>query len=351
MDLLQKKHFMKRNPKTLNKTLQLRFLNRLSRLLGNGYTLLESLEVMKWDKQLAATASDIISLLKDGIPINHAFEKVAFSKTITSYLYLVSIDGDIQSSLEKCITMYKQQLDYTTKFQQTIRYPLFLLSTFILLMYFIKQSVLPSFVDLFETSASHSTTLTISLLLIDILTTGTFIGIGIVLLTLLVWLFVKQQLPIEKQITIYSRVPFYRNIKRIQTSFQFAIYFSSLLKTGMSIKEILQLIASQNKLPILAYYATLMTEELTKGIHLSSLIQQLPLLEKQLSSIIQKNVDAATLEKDLAIYADWLMEELHQKVSKTISLIQPIFFVILASFIIFIYISLMWPMFQLIQTI
>src|SRR5699024_4541550 len=104
-------------------------------------------------------------------------------------------------------------------------------------------------------------------------------------------------------------------------------------------------------LPIIAYYSSLMMNELSKGLHISLLMTNLPFFEKQLAAIFQKNTHMAALEKDLVAYADLLIEEIHRKVMKIITLIQPIFFIILASFIVFIYITLMWPMFQLINSI
>lgn len=71
-----------------------------------------ALEIIQWDHQLKAIASSVTTSLKSGSPLDEALEHVHFSPTITSYLYLVRNNGDLQSSLEKCITMYEQRLVY-----------------------------------------------------------------------------------------------------------------------------------------------------------------------------------------------------------------------------------------------
>lgn len=350
MDSFLKKFIKTRNSK-LSKETQLLFLKRLYRLLENGYPLLAALEIIKWDKQMIKPASQIISSLKNGNSIDLAFDKASFHDSITSYLYFVKANGDLQGSIGKCIEMYEHRLNYVKKFQQIARYPTILLFIFSLLLYFIKSSVLPSFADIFLTGSESSSTVTISIMIIDYLGTLAITIIVMFVIAILIWNFTKQKVVIDKQIKFYHAIPIYRKFLKLQTSFLFATHFSNLLKTGMSFKEILQQMAQQKKLPIIAYYSNLMTAELSRGLHITNLISQFTFLEKQLTAIFQKNVDVHALEKDLAVYAALLMEEIERKTIKSITFIQPVFFIILASFILFIYMTLMWPMFQLIKTI
>lgn len=337
--------------KTLAKDIQLRFLRRLSRLLANGYPLIEALEMVKWDDQLLKTATKVIHALKVGNSIDQAFEQVGFHRTIVAYLYFIKANGNLQESLDKCIEMYEHRLKYMKKFQQIVRYPLILLIIFSILLYFIKRLVLPSFIDLFQNSSDAASTVIVSIMIIDFLEKFLFIAAILFLPAVFLWQFNKRKVSIDKQMKIYNAVPVYRKFLKLQTSFLFATHISTLLKTGMPIKEILQHMSRQKKLPIIGYYSSLMIDELSKGFPLASLLTQFNFFEKHIATIFQKNADMQQLEKDLTIYAELLTEELHRKTMKSITLIQPIFFMIVASFIIFIYLTLMWPMFQLIQTL
>lgn len=352
MGLFQRNYFTPSNQRhKLKKETQLLFLSRLLRLLKTGYSLLDALEVMKWDKQMIEPTKIIVQSLKNGNTLDEAFKQASFNTTITTYLYFVRANGDIQASIEKCIDMYQQRIEFTAKFQQTIRYPLVLLVLFSILLYFIKHSILPSFADLFSANSVTSSTITMSLVAINIF--GTFIWVSFIalLISLIIWKYVKHKISIENQIKIYRHLPIYRSYKRIQTSFLFATHFSSLLKTGISIKDILTIMSSQTQLPILSYYSILMTNELNKGNHISHLLSQAFLLEQQIAHIFQKNADTHALEKDLKVFASIITEELNRKVTKAITYIQPVFFILLAGFIVLIYTTLMLPMFQLIKTI
>lgn len=351
MDLYLKRYFTQIRHATLKKENQLLFLNRLSRLLNNGYSLIEALEVIKWDKTLHDAADTIITSLKDGNSIDQAFEKANFSTAITSYLYFTRVSGEINTSIEKCLQMYEQRLRYIKKFQQVIRYPIVLFVVFTILFYFIQQSVLPSFLNLFESTTETSSILFFAIHFGEWVGNIAYISLILLVVIGIAWNMNKEKLSIEQQVKIFRSIPIYRSYKRIQVSFLFATHFSSLLKTGIPIKEILRTMAGQKKLSVLTHYSELIIDELNQGKHIASLLLQLKLIDKQLSIIFQKNADAETLEKDLSVYADLLTEEMNRKIMKTITYIQPIFFLILAGFIIFIYITLMWPMFQLIKTI
>lgn len=330
---------------------QLLFLKRLHRLLESGYSLLAALEVMKWDKLMYHIADKLILLLKRGYPIDKAFANVQFHGTIVSYLYFVRINGNLISSLDKSISMFEHRITYIKKFTQVIRYPIILFFVFIFLLLFLKQSVLPSFMELFQSSSDSSTTVLYSIVIIDIMSTIFIVCVMVVLLGTLFWHFYKRKVSTDKQISLYEKLPIYRSFKRMETSYYFATHMSMFLKAGLSIKDILKNMSEQEKLPILAYYAQLMTISLKSGYYIDHLLQSLSLMERQLATIFQKNNNTESLEQDLTTYADFLAENLEQKVLKIITFIQPVFFVTLACFIIFIYITLMWPMFQLIQNV
>lgn len=350
MALFQIKHIFHRKKK-LTSGLQLRFLKRLTRLLNNGYPLINALEIIQWDKQLLTTSQLISQDLRDGYSLDESLERTGFNHTITAYLYVVRANGNLQENILKCVDMYEQRLEYMKKFQQTARYPLVLFFIFLFLLYFIKESVLPSFTNLFQGNNETSVVISVSVIVIDSFTTILILMAIVVISSFFLSKYIKRVVPIEKQIAIYSKIPILRKYLRIQTSFLFATHVSSLLKTGLSLKEILEHILQQKKLRIISYYASLMINELSNGKPVAGLLDELKLIDRRLPIIFEKNADVHALEKDLAIYAELSTELLNQKVTKAITLIQPVFFVILAGFIVFIYVTLMWPMFQLLKTI
>lgn len=348
MDLSQKKLFWKRNLKA-NDELQLKFLKRLYRLLESGYPILIALEKLKWDHQFSKFSSTIMTSLKSGDTIDHALEQLNFHPSITSFLYFVKANNDLEGSLKKAIDMFEQHIINGNKFKQIIRYPILLLIIFSILLYFVKVFVLPSFLDIFTEESNRTVYYTISF--IDILTTFiTVCGITFCLLGI-IWVFIERKVSIQNKLRLYKNIPIYKNYVTMQTSYFFATHFSSLLKTGMSYKEILEHMANQQKLPIISYYAKIISLDLAQGVQFSYLVSQLEFFDQQLISMFQQDTDVRTLELDLSIYAELLMEDMNAKTIKILTGLQPVLLILIGGFIIFLYISLMWPMFQLIKTI
>lgn len=340
-----------KKPFSLSEEQQLYFLKRLFRSLNHGYSLLGALEIIKWEIKLEESANIIIDSLQNGCHLDEAFESANFHSTIISYLYFVRFNGNITTNIQKCVTMFEHRIKHIQKFKQVIRYPIVLCTFFLLLLFFMKTSVLPSFITIFQASNESSKAIFISITAIDILTTVSLTAFILIVIGGLFWKFYTKEFPIERQLMIYEKIPVYRHLLRLQNSYYFAAHLSMFLKTGMSLKEIINQMKAQNKLPILAYYAELMLMELQQGHYVQGLLQHLPFIDRQLALLFEKNNNVNDLEQDLDIYALFLTETIEAKIMKMITYIQPIVFTVLAIMIVFIYLSLMWPMFQLIQTV
>lgn len=350
MDSLRKRFITRRKPK-LSSDVQLRFLKRLYRLLSNGYPLLEALDMYTFDKKLKAPAEIISRALKNGTLIDVAFQEAGFHQTISTYLYFVQANGDLTESIQKSIAIFEYRTNTTKRFQNVIRYPAILFIVFSILLYFINQHVLPSFQDLFRSSAESSDIVAATIIVINGISSLLLILSIIILLFLFSWHFMKHKITITKQIKLYEAIPVYRSFVKMKTSFLFATHFSTLLKAGLPYKDILNFLANQSKLPIIAYYSNQMMDDLNKGIHLTHVISQYTFLDRQLTIIFEKHANHHALEKDLTVYAQMLLEDIENITMKTITYLQPAFFILIACFVIFIYAILMWPMFELIKTI
>lgn len=352
MDLLRKKFITnQRKAKELTEEKQLLFMTRLYRLLIDGYSLVQALRVIEWNESLIPTSRIVKDELMKGNYIDEAFQEAHFHHTIVAYLYFVRFNHDLTTSLDKAIHMFTTRVENRKKFSRIIRYPIFLTVIFIILLFFLKNNILPSFIDLFQYSQDSSSTILISITIIDLFITSSIVISLLILFGVIGWKFYLRKLPIEVQMKHYKMLPFYRSFIRMQTSYYFTAHISMFLQTGMSMKEILQQMVRQQKLPIIAYYAKRMQMQLQNGFQLGHLINSFYFIESQIAHIFDQHQNNDSLEQDLRAYADFVIENMERKVSRAMMIIQPVFFIILASFIVFIYLALMWPMFQIIQAV
>ncbi|MFD1412767.1 type II secretion system F family protein [Oceanobacillus jeddahense] len=337
-----------RNKQKISIAVQLQFLHVLQRMLSRGLTLTHSLDTMKYYGELEHISGQILSSLEAGEHLDEALDKAGFHHSVVSYLFVVREKSDIHERIEHCYQLFQQRVQYIRKFQQTVRYPVILLLIFSALLFFIYSYVIPSFQQLLFGE--------LPILLQIVIFLSSWLGYVILVLLLflitatLIWIFIRKNISLETKMNWYKRAPLYRSYLRKQTSFHFATLYSSLLQTGMPMKEILKYMSKQRKLPIISYYAKQMQLEYFKGRSIHGLLTTMGFLESHLTDILSSNMDAKSLSKDLAIYADVSIDTMYQRLQKRIVYIQPIFFSIIGAFIIFIYISLMSPMFELMNT-
>src|SRR5690625_5630112 len=122
------------------------------------------------------------------------------------------------------------------------------------------------------------------------------------------------------------------------------------LKAGMSFKDILDHMGKQMKLPIIAFYAQRMTEQLGKGLYVTYLLESFPLLEKRVAQIFHKNNNDEALEQDLRAYADILAETFQTNMLRIMAFIQPVFLFVLVCFFFLFFATLCCPLFDFFQS-
>ena len=190
---------IKRKQRVLNKAKALSlqeqnyFLIRLSRLLDQHYTLLDALTVLQWNAKWEDHAKLIEYTLKEGNSLDTALARANFNTKIISFLFFAMKHGNIKKALQQSTQLIDQQLSLWKKFKQVTQYPIVLFFLFILLLYFIKTSVFPSFIQLFSTTAYTSDLTSFALSLINILFQTLIYGSILIICCGIYWLFIQKK--------------------------------------------------------------------------------------------------------------------------------------------------------------
>ncbi|MFD1018731.1 competence type IV pilus assembly protein ComGB [Thalassobacillus hwangdonensis] len=333
-------------PRRLSIHIQKHFLYRLSHLLSKGYPLLEALEVIAWEHDFKNTAAIISEGLKSGKTIDLAFQDAHFSINIVAYLYFARMNSDLETILLECHHMLELESDYMTKLSKVLRYPLILTVFLTIMVVVVDRTIFPAFLEMFQTTIGSNASVGIAVFIVDILVTVcTVFPVFLVSLWVL-WKVYHPRLSTEKKIHLYEKMPLIRSIQSIKVTYTFSVHFQSIFNTGASLKECVQLLRENDKYPILSYYASLILSDLENGYTMAQSINKCALLKDELTTIFHRNADAKTLTRDLSVYANLLLDTVKSKLDRTIEIIQPLFFLFVAIFILLLYGSIMMPMYQ-----
>lgn len=347
MDIYLKSIFSKKKEQPPHLKVQIQFLKRLYQLLNNGYSLIDSLQLIQLERNLRSLTRPLKTMLVNGKSLGQALESLSFHPLITNFLKTVESSGNLKTHIKTTIKIAEQQNNYLNKIKEVIRYPLILSVFFLGLFIIINNIVLPSFETMlyteqtrfFHHGISFIKITLISLSIVALLIMGLYIFRG----------YLAKFLSIEKRIFLLSKIPYINYIASLHTSFLLSTQLSTLLDSGMTFKGAFLHLSRQGQMPIISYYSKLFIQQFEKGENLIELLQQLPLIDQQLAGLFQNAVNKKQLAQDLRMYEEILFDEIESSIVKLIQIIQPLFFVTLSIFIIFMYLSILWPMFNLIN--
>ncbi|WP_082233851.1 type II secretion system F family protein [Halobacillus massiliensis] len=342
-------HYLRRlnskEPPKISIKKQITYLNRLSKLLSKGYPISNSLRMASWDPAFHNISNQLLEELNNGSPIDTAFKKANFSSHVVAFLYFARIHQDLPLLISQCADLLQLQYDYSKKLLDAMRYPLFLFVFLILSFGVIKHTILPSFHTLFSNSGTPPWSLLI-LKGVDTFLTAAFIVFLVFLISCTAFYALKQKLATPQLLALYEKIPLVKSYMVFTITFSFATHLSSLLKSGLSLKPALELINEQKRSPYISYYAANILRHLNEGHLLGSSVHTCTFLREQITSIFHETSDLDNLSRELQVLSELLIDQLKEKLTKFIQILQPLFFIGIACIVVLIYASIMLPLYQ-----
>ncbi|WP_345239647.1 competence type IV pilus assembly protein ComGB [Pontibacillus salipaludis] len=326
--------------------IQVRFLHRLSHLLTRGYSLQNALEILSFDSNLKPTIKQLKYHLLDGESLEDTLEALGFSKYVVSFLHVSKMDNRIEDALIKGSNLLHKQQTYQKKFVTLIRYPLVLFCLFVGIIMFTKQFLLPTFLQLYASMNYESVKVTQLIKGLDIASAILLWSVPTAGAVIVLWFSAKNRLTSQQLASLYERIPLIRGFVSMQTTFLFTYHFGCLLQSGVSVQKSLSLLSTSHHFPILHLQAKALYEELESGTSLASGIRKCSFLKEDLATLVHQSQNEGKLSDDLLVYSEWTIDEIEQKAGKFLSFIQPVMFLLLGFSILFIYSSIMMPIFE-----
>lgn len=334
--------------------MQAQFLKKAGELLSEGYTLNEALSFMKihWPKKYHRDLELCIQWLSEGNSLSTAFNKIGFHRRVLSYLFFAEKHGDLKFAFKESALMMEKQMAHLEKFVQVIRYPIFLSGLLMVILLVVQTIVAPQFTHLFD---SMQTDASFFLFLLTIVFQGIkWVLIIMVILTILMlvgyWSYVRKMPPIKQQL-LFLKIPLVSKALRLFHSYYFSLQLSNLLRGGLSVFECLTLFQEQSLLPFYKEEATIMIEQLKTGQTLDRIISNQPFFEKELAAVIFHGQTVGHLARELYTYSRFLLEKMEEKFIKMTSFIQPTIFICIGIFILVVYLSILLPMYEMMEKI
>ena len=335
-----------------NKLDQAEFLIRVSHCLAKGYTLYQAIQLQAYEQKpwIKQRIQDILTGLESGEEIAVVFAGAGFSKESCSFLYYALFTGDLVESFHESGKYLKLKEQQKKKFRALMRYPLFLMWLFFVMMYIVIDRLLPSFEQLYRTMAIPLPAGLRFFMNITKLLGSSFPLLLLILasLILIITLFIKRTTP-QKRYTLLSKIPYFSSFLKMYLSYYFSFHLGSLLRAGLSISRALELIAQQPYLNFFKREADAIQKYLENGHPLVKIISERPYFTRDLALVILNGEAEGQVGRALQDYSQILFKNLEEKITRAFQAIQPIFFVLFGGLIIGLFLSILSPMFTIIN--
>lgn len=257
--------------------------------------------------------------------------------------------GNIDSVLDNMGDYYERENYINSKLISAVIYPAILVVTAIIMVIFFAQFILPSISELMEGQAVPLlTTIVLCIVkgLVSIYTVGVIITVIIALIV------VKKIVPAEKyrktRDTILLKIPIVGSVIKDVITVRFLNTLYLLMKSGMDIVNVLEIIKKivSNYLAEIAIDTAL--EGIKRGEKLGETLEKADFFEPLAIQMISVGEETGELEKVLNEVSVFYENRLEQKIEKLVSMIEPVFTLVIGVTIGILILAMALPMFSMV---
>lgn len=350
---LELKNFI-RNRRNNGKVKQIPSLfNRMSTLLDEGYTFSDSMNMLlpyHVDK-VDFWRGKIQEKLRNGADVVDILQSLTVPNQYLMAIKIAEENGEMALALKNAAIQMEFNEKMRKKLVNLLAYPLLLIVILTSVFIAFRKYFLPNLTEIMNSNSNEDLSSmrisTIFLHLPDFL----FIVTGLaVTISTIFYIYIKKQ-SVQNQMTILLKIPVVNYFYKLQVTRNFSNVLGGLLVGGFSLQQALEVIQQQQLSKTLSHVTTVLEKNVKYGESLSSAVAIMSVFFPKFEDFIKHGEKSGYLGRELLIYCELLDEKLQSIIKTSISLIQPLFFLLIGICIVAAYLSILLPMYELIEII
>lgn len=298
----------------------------------------------KWKKELD-------DCLQNGLQVSNMFERLKIDGEFLISLYFAEKHGDLANTL----LFVGEQMQYKSKMKKQLfkilSYPIFM---FILLLFFFfafRLYFLPNISQMIHSrSDDASSSLLWSKIFLHMPDYFIAIGIFIFILAIIAIRYISKK-SIDFQLHFIYRLPIIGPIYRLLLTRQYARNLGFLIQAGFTLQQAMGELKTQYFQPKIQFVAEKVEKQILNGESMSDTVRSLPYFYSKFDLFVSHGEKSGLLGRELLLYCEILDEKLKTKLSGIFKFIQPLFFMIIAICIMAAYLSILLPMYKMIDIV
>jgi len=334
------------------------FLRQLATLLQTGVPIIESLDIIRSQvhrARLKAVVGDIYENIHRGLAFSDALKKhpKIFGRLIVNMVESGEMSGTLDSVTERLATHFEKDEKIRKKVKSSLIYPMVLASVTVAVVIFMLVFVMPTFIGMFESSDTPLPAPTQALLgmsnflreywyIFIVAVGGLVIGIKT---------YANTEEGRIRMDQLKFKIPVVKNVTSNLITARFARTISTMLYSGVPLLDAMDNVAKVVGNAVAARDIQAARTEVRMGNSLAVPISQIDYMPKMLASMIKIGEESGALDAILDKTASFYEDEVETSLQQLVALFEPILILFMGLILGFIIISMMMPMFDMVNTI
>jgi type IV pilus assembly protein PilC len=330
------------------------FSRQLATLIESGITILSGLQMLEEQvssKALKKALQRVIEDLQEGETLSGAMKKhpMAFPTIYSRMVELGERMGNMEAALRQVSAYMEKREALTSKLKGAMVYPAFILLIAIGVVFLMLTTTLPAMMGLFaefETELPLPTRILIAVT--DFFTVyRTNIMLGAFLVITLIALYVRTSIGRRQKDLLLLKIPLIGSINVQGNISRLCHTMSILLKAGLPMAEIMNLIVQTMENVIFGQALERVRTEMMQGHGLSRPISQEKVFPSLLAQMVRVGEETGALDSNLETLAVFYEEEADRKIKVLTGMMEPLLMLFVGGMVGFLAVSVIMPMYTL----
>lgn len=334
------------------------FCRQMNSMLKSGITIekcIEILSIQTEDKNFRIVLKNMYKKLLTGSTFSEAVEsnKKVFPAMFLSMVQAGEMSGNIEMIMGRLAVQYGKEYKTENKVKSAMTYPVVLAVVATVVVIFLLIYVMPTFVDLYESSGVSLPFMTRIMLRISswLQDYWQFIILFVLISVLVIIRLIKNENVKYKIDSFKLRIPLYKTLKVKLAASRFSRTLSTLMESGVPLLSGLEAVSTILGNEYIKRLILCAREDVRKGSSLSCSLENNSVFPPMVHNMIKIGEESGELEDILNKTADFYDEEVENTIQKLVALIEPVMIVLMAAIIGFIMLAMITPMFDMVNTV
>jgi len=334
------------------------FSRQLATLIESGIAILTALQLLEGQAPRAAlkkVIAGLIAELQEGSTLSQALSKYpqSYSYTYCQVIRASEQAGNLEIGLRQIAGYMEKQLATTKRLTRAMAYPAMVSLMAIGVFTIMVTVALPPLVGLFTSlGAELPWTTKLVIAIANFLTNYKLYLLG-GLLTLIISIVGYVRLPTGKLTMdrLMLKAPVVGSINIERNMYQICQSMSMMLKAGLQLHQIMNIVIQTTRNRVLHQALQDVQDKLVQGRSLSQSMAATSLFPHLMVEMIVVGEKTGNLDSSLSTLADFYEQRVDQKIDTLIAMIEPALTVVVGVVVAFIALSMVTPLYSMIQTI